>query len=494
MNQGKEREIDLTRILYLLSKHKARLISIALVGLVFGAALMGINYLKNRRTPRHVISCSFAIVAKNSGGSYGNNNDSPSASDVKLAVDIVKSVIFVTKSDRVLTAAVENKQFLGMSVDEIRNNLEIKQHEDTQIVTLKLRWINGNEGLSIVQSICEVVPGILIETLDLGSVSVVDYPKDVGIETSKPDLAYLALPILFIGLYIVYKFLEQLIHPTLTDVNSVEKILEGRECLGVIPEDEEYFSNKPFPLYGSDPEHFQVKEALGAASHMLRHYVEHEGIKCIYVTSSETGEGKTGLIANLGIELSRQDKRVLLIDMDVKRPSLGTCFFDSLSYEHTLNSVYSGYVEAADAVISVAKNLYLLPGMLEAESVRLDKVLRDKLVALFPDYDVVLVDAPPIGLVSDTMLLNQMADRALMVVGFDGVWVETIKKNIEKVHSSGLDICGVIITHANRLLGSGFSSQGGPGTYSGSGLTRRKKRRKKRGLFSKKKDANREDD
>lgn len=496
MRKNRHDELDLSRIVYLVTKYKRNLLCLALAGLILGSVLAGVDYFRKERTPRHVITCSFAVVASSSGayGSYLSSSGYEGYYDVKLAEDIAESVIFVTRSDRVLSAAIDEMRFLGISNDEIRDYMKVEQYLDTQIVTIELRWINANEGLSIVQSICDVVPDILIETLNLGSVSIVDYPKDTGIENAKLRLEFIpVMMVLLMGAYIVYRFLSLIVHPVLTNVDSLGRDLQGLDCIGLIPESDGYFREKPFSLTDDDPraEYHQVRESLVSASYVIDNLVERTGDKCFYITSSEPGEGKTGVIAGLAIELSRREKKVLLIDMDTRSPALGSCFFEEVAHEHSLNAVYEGSVSAADAIISVSGTLDVLPARLEKERVRIDNALREQLKALFGAYDIILLDAPPVGVVSDVAVLNKLADKALMVMRFDAVWIETIRKNIEKLRKSGIETCGAIVTNVNMNYGSGYRT--GYGSYPAYRRSREvspakpaKPAKQKRGLFGKK--------
>ncbi len=437
------------------------MIAITLFGILLGALVTELDYIKRKDSPMHVITSSFAVVAKNSSGNYVSSSvGNPGYNDVKLAEDIAKSVIFVTKSDRALSAVIQQNRYLGITADEIRENLTVKQHENTQIITVELRWINASEGLSIVDAICDVIPDILIDTLNLGSVSVIDFPKDTGIETTSIRWSYIFLSaVFFAGGYFCYIVLMNLIRPTLTDLGSIEKDLDGLECLGIIPDDREFFSNRPFSIKDEiNLEHFQVQEALIAVSHVVMHISEHEKHKCFYITSSDSNEGKTGVAANLAIGISNRNRRVLLIDMDIRRPSLGSCFFEKVEYSHSLNAIYEEQVSPEETVISVSDTLDVLPARLEKEHVRLDSVLLGRLKSLFDKYDIVLMDTPPVGLVSDTMLLNSISDQAIMVVKFDHVCLDTIKANVRRLKKSGIDTCGAIITQASQSAGSGYYS------------------------------------
>jgi polysaccharide biosynthesis transport protein len=157
------------------------------------------------------------------------------------------------------------------------------------------------------------------------------------------------------------------------------------------------------------------------------------GAKSLMVTSAERGEGKSTTMANTSVALARAGMRVVLVDLDLKRPGVRRLF----GLEHDLpgvTSIAAGMASAADVKIEIPLadqvgpddpaasaargSLHVIPtGPIPPDtadfvaSPRLGEVI-DQLSA---DHDIVLVDAPPILQISDAMALTGKVD-ALMVV------------------------------------------------------------------------------
>ncbi len=152
--------------------------------------------------------------------------------------------------------------------------------------------------------------------------------------------------------------------------------------------------------------------------------------KVINMVSSISGEGKTFLTMNLATSLALLDKKVLVIELDIRRPKFG--LFIDVPHEWGMTMFLSGH-QTADNLIKpsgIHPNLFMInagpiapnPNELLAKS-KLDQLIKD----LREQFDYILVDTAPVGLVSDSLMLNRIADVNLYVVRAD----YTPKKNIE---------------------------------------------------------------
>lgn len=152
--------------------------------------------------------------------------------------------------------------------------------------------------------------------------------------------------------------------------------------------------------------------------------------KVINMVSSISGEGKTFLTINLAASLAILDKKVLIIELDIRKPKLG--LYLDVPNEGGMTMFLSGH-ETADKLVKpsgIHPNLFMInagpvapnPNELLAKP-KLDELLKE----LREQFDYIIIDTSPIGLVSDSLILNRFADVSLYVVRAD----YTPKKNIE---------------------------------------------------------------
>lgn len=149
------------------------------------------------------------------------------------------------------------------------------------------------------------------------------------------------------------------------------------------------------------------------------HYLskDHES-KLIMVTSALAGEGKTTTICNLATTYALEGKKVLLIDADLRKPSLHRIF--SLPNNHGLSTLLTGGTSAQSAIQeTMVGYLSLLPSgpvpMNPSELID-STAMRELLESLKQDYDVILIDTPPVLAVTDPVITSTLCDGVVMVV------------------------------------------------------------------------------
>jgi capsular exopolysaccharide synthesis family protein len=189
-------------------------------------------------------------------------------------------------------------------------------------------------------------------------------------------------------------------------------------------------------------------------------------VRTLLVTSAQPGEDKTGAVANLAVTLAQMGSRVILVDADLRRPSLHTVF--DLSNEPGLtnsllsagsavpaNGKSSGYPFAEDipVVQTHVPNLRLLPsGPLPPNPAEIlgSNLMRDLIEHLCSEADYVLFDAPPILAVTDAAVLAAKVDGTLLVLKAGKTSRDNAreaKEQLEKVHAN---LLGTILNNARQ--------------------------------------------
>ncbi|MCQ2528980.1 MAG: AAA family ATPase [Saccharofermentans sp.] len=442
-NKDNEQAIRLDDILYIIVKHHKTMLGLAVLGLLVGVLISFAFYVKGLTKVEYYVKASIAVTSTNENGLFSANSSDPNAADIHLAEDMTDSVIYVIKSDTTLNAAAEKLSLIGVDADDIRPKLLLSQYEKTQIIEMTLVWDNAEEGMMILNAITDVVPDILISTLKLGDVSVVNPPK-----VSTTSLSFINMKIIAIcfmlglfagcGFYLIRFF----IHPTfLHSEDIVDRY--NLEILGEIPGDKNYFATKINSFTAND--FSTVQEYFAACAHVLVFKLQNMDNACVYITSSASKEGKTSITANVAYALSELGYKTLLMDMDVRNPSLSSKFILNTDEKHSLNAVYRGDIGVFDALVKINSNLDILPTRIENEPIRLDNKTVEIISSAKTEYDFVIIDTAPVGQVSDSMSLNQAADCAIFVVRQDQVWINTVTESINRLKKSGIELLGAIV-------------------------------------------------
>ncbi len=180
--------------------------------------------------------------------------------------------------------------------------------------------------------------------------------------------------------------------------------------------------------------------------------------RVVLVTSTGSEEGKSTVLANLAVSLAQSGRRTLVVDTDLRRPSLHRLLglpnarglADLLAGDATLEeSIQSSHIADLDLLASGT----LPPNPAELiESVR----LQEQIAELRSRYDYVLLDSPPAGGLIDASLLCSLADGVVFVVERGRFELKVLRGALGQLDRAGAKIYGVVLNKAPRDAGVGF--------------------------------------
>lgn len=477
-------QIRVGDLLFVIQKRWKLIVSLTFLGFVFGLLMSGLSYIQSS-VQSYQITGSFAIAAIDDRGIYASNGVAPNKNDFTLAADLYDTVYYFMRSDRLLYDVIDKMQLLGVSPSDIRNGLSISRYNETSIITMRLVWNSGEEGLALWDTLISSTNSLLRQIMDMGRLRIINEPVSAayGSQNSAAK-SFMILPVLGLAAGIGISVIELLMRPTLINLKDVETVF-GLETLGVIPYDYEFFNSKTSILVRDDTTFSQVVQNFSAAAYILRNRIgSKEKHHCLYVTSAISREGRTAVAANIAIQLSDMEHRTLLVDFDYRNPTLGTLFLNSLDYNHSLNALYRGEISEADAITTMTGYLDILPMVMEHNLISFDSVIMDLISRLKEQYEYVIIDAPPVGKESETLSLNQVANTVLFVAAYDSSTIPEIQASLEKLDKSGIRILGCIVNRMlstrNVLTGAVYKNEARK-EGEAKGKTKGKKKKKKKG-------------
>lgn len=172
-----------------------------------------------------------------------------------------------------------------------------------------------------------------------------------------------------------------------------------------------------------------------------------KNLNTIVVTSSTQGEGKTTTICNLAITIAQSGKSVLLVDCDLRRPRVHKNF--DLNNYSGLTNILSGQNEDTDCIKETTiANLSVLssgPKPPNPSEVLGSKSMKRFVEQMSEKYDYVLLDAPPVGLVTDGAIVSTLADGVILVASSGEVAIEAAKRSKELLENVKANIIGVVL-------------------------------------------------
>ena len=183
--------------------------------------------------------------------------------------------------------------------------------------------------------------------------------------------------------------------------------------------------------------------------------------KVIMVTSSMPGEGKSTITVNLALSLMQKEYNVILIDGDLRHPSLTkTLGINTDYYGFGFRDVITGEASLEDALISYQdSNIKLLLGssaVETTESLLSGELVKEVIAQAASIADYVIIDTPPAGMLADASIIAKYADSAVFVVRQDGVRKDRVVEAIQNLSQTGVHMAGCVLNCAR----AGISSSG----------------------------------
>ena len=211
----------------------------------------------------------------------------------------------------------------------------------------------------------------------------------------------------------------------------------------------------------SEKSKFAIVESYKSARSNIMFSLSAEDQKVFAVTSYAKGEGKSTVSANLAISFSKMERKVLLIDCDLRRPNLHNIFKDENSVG--LSIIIGKMAEFNDAVKhNVLPNLDILPsGTIPPNpSELLCSPGFEKLInSVINEYDYIIFDTPPIGVVADALLLKDRVAGYVLVLRERSTTHGDIQKMLESIKLADTKILGFIkvgCTQNKKRAGRGY--------------------------------------
>ena len=186
--------------------------------------------------------------------------------------------------------------------------------------------------------------------------------------------------------------------------------------------------------------------------------------KLIMVTSSEPNEGKSYISVNLWNELAKAGKSVCFMDADMRKSVLRTSLNISTDRESFagLSHYLAGYLEVQDLIYSTDRaGAYMIPTatlvnpslLLEGE--RFDTLLE----TLRRSFDYVIVDTPPLGIVSDGQMIAAKCDGCILVVRAHRTSRVAVKNSLQQLKTVNCPLLGIVLNRVENSKSKGYYSK-----------------------------------
>lgn len=194
---------------------------------------------------------------------------------------------------------------------------------------------------------------------------------------------------------------------------------------------------------------FAIEEAYKSLRTNLIFTLPEENCKVIEITSSMQKEGKSITAVNLAISLSKNGSRVVLVDCDLRLPTVARKL--RIEQKPGLTNLLFGMNKMEDVINHHSSGVDVIPaGDLppNPSEVLGSQNMKKAIDRLAEDYDYVILDTPPVGVVSDAVILSQYASGVMLVVRTGRTTLENVKDAVDTLKLANANILGFVMTDA----------------------------------------------
>ncbi len=181
----------------------------------------------------------------------------------------------------------------------------------------------------------------------------------------------------------------------------------------------------------------------------IKFAMPNKNVHTFLITSASPGDGKTTTAANVAIVFAQEGKKVLIVDGDMRKPSMHYSFHTTNS--PGLSNLLSRQWSIEDVVKETGiKGVHLIPcGQLPSNPAELlsSSVLDLLLAEMKEKYEVVIFDAPPLLAVADAQILSNKCDGTILVINTGKTTKENLARAIEVLQTAKATILGTVLNN-----------------------------------------------
>ena len=248
---------------------------------------------------------------------------------------------------------------------------------------------------------------------------------------------------------LLFTFILEFLDKTIKSPDDIKEILK-LPFIGIVPLSNNKKAKSEYEMMLNDSNNIMAEQIRNIRT-MLNFTLAKDNDASLLIASSIQGEGKSFLSANLAVAIAQTNKKVLLIDGDLRKSRLHKVF--KLSNEKGLSNIWTNDKNVADFGYNVqesdVKNLFVVTSGTRPPNP--SELLNTSILQNFVEwaktnYDVVIVDCPAVMPVSDTLIWGTYINKAVFVIKQGSTNANIALSAIERTQKTGIKILGGIIS------------------------------------------------
>lgn len=375
-------------------------------------------------------------------GKEGAEERDYNESDIEMYQKLMKTYIEIIKTRDLIEKAL-GRVDSNLTASQVLGKLTVTNITDTQIIEIKFKYKNPVVAKEIIEAITEELINVSSSLVLNGSIRVIDHVSVPHTPVSPNKKINIIISFL-LGLIISggIAFLREYMDNTYKNAEQLEQDLET-PVIGSIPIKKGIKTNE------------YILETSASSIAMenyraLRTNIQYSSIgrkfKVLIITSSDHGEGKTTISGNLALCLAAEERKVILLDCDLRNPSIHKAF--GLSNDIGLSDVVVEKAPISMAMQDFNNNLTILTsGKLPPNPADIlgSNAMEEILEKLKEDFDYLVIDTPPIQDFADAQILSTKADGTILVVRAERTNKDSVHNTLNLIKKVNSKVIGIVI-------------------------------------------------
>ena len=446
---NKNENIEFKRMLDILN-NKKRIIDLILILFIALGYLYSYYYV----VPEYKSTSTLLLIP--------NDDETVTSSDLTLNSGLISTYGNIAKNSKVLKQVINNLN-LNIQEGQLLSKIEINIIKDTHIMEISVSDTDPQMATNITKELSNVFLNEIKQIYNLNNIGIVDEAQlpdtPYNINHIKDMFVFVCMGIVVSFAYIVIIYLFD---NTIKKEEDIEEYIKIKS-LGSVP-----INNDKSEIINRENTKTYITESINTIRTNILYMNSTKNAKTILITSCMPREGKSWISTNIAVSFAETNKKVLLVDADIRKGRINKIFkVDNRAglsnYLFNMNSDVEKDVYLAKEYIKETKipNLHILtngtippnPSELLASS-----NMKELLAILKSIYDIIIIDAPPCKLVSDSIVLSTIVDSSVIVTNSGNTKISDLKEIKKSINIVGGKIIGAIVNKA-KIKGKKYSKK-----------------------------------
>lgn len=429
---------------------------------VFCASL-GFTFAELTKTPKYTSSISFVVSNR-----AVSEEDAYSSSDLNASITMANTYKYILSSKTMCQKIAETCSY-DITAEAVSDAIRMKTVDNTNIIVMSITTSSAAKSYDLAVAAINHY-GVIVEQTGYSNsrLEICELPS----AATEPDVNYSDIKYIIVGgfagaiLSLVFILIANITKDTIHSAEEIQEVL-NLNILGLVSKVNIKGKNTNKSLLINNRfVGFSFVETYKAIRTKIENIAAKNDYKVFVISSAGENEGKTTVAANVAISLAQNGHSVLLIDADLRRPSVCTVLDITIPKEmksYSLADVINGTCSVEKAIRYIEKHkIFLLAGTHSSSdpteilsNPKMEEILR----VMRNEFDFIIFDTSPAGVVTDASILTNYVDGVLCVIREDHSPMSKIRMALEDLSSGKADIIGCIYNNVS-------SSRGGLGGYS----------------------------